>query len=442
MSEGEPTAVSEGEAISTGEGEPILTGEGAPTAVSKDEPVTGRQGALIVRLAARGDGATADGRFVKGAAVGDQVRFEGSLAIIEPGPGHVAPVCRHVADCGGCQLQHIADAAYAAFVSDRIVRALAHAGVAVGTVAPVALSPPKSRRRASLRAVRNAGVLTLGFNAEGSHRIVDIEQCEVLEPALFQLIAPLRALLKKALPQGQGAGVTLTGSDTGIDVLLANIAADSVVQIERLTAFAALHDLARLSVEGAHGVETVALARMPVLAMGGVPVALPPAPFLQATRAGEAALVAAVGEAVGSAARIADLFCGLGTFALPLSARAKVVAVDAAGAAVGALEAAVRQFRRPVQTLHRDLFRRPLTAAELDRFDAVVFDPPRAGAEAQSAMLAVSKVPVVIAVSCNPSTFARDAAILVSGGYRLVRVWPVAQFRWSTHVELVAEFRR
>lgn len=397
---------------------------------------------LIVRLAARGDGATADGRFVNGAAVGDHVRFEGGLAIIEPGPGHVDPVCRHVPDCGGCQLQHVTDAAYAEFVTDRIVRALAHSGVTVEWAAPVALSPPRTRRRASLRAVRKGGVLALGFNAEGSHRIVDIQQCEVLEPELFRLIAPLRLLLKAALGEGQGAGVTLTASDTGVDVLLANIAADTVKQIERLTAFAAAHDLARLSVEGAHGVETVTLARMPVLAMGGVPVALPPAPFLQATRAGEAALVAAVAEAVAGSTRVADLFCGLGTFALPLSARARVLAVDAAGAAVAALEAATRQFRRPVLTEHRDLFRRPLTAAELDRFDAVVFDPPRAGAEAQSVMLAASKVPIVVAVSCNPSTFARDAAILVKGGYRLVRLWPVAQFHWSTHVELVAEFRR
>lgn len=399
-------------------------------------------GELVIRLAARGDGATADGHFVKGAAVGDHVRFDGGLVVIEPGPGHVDPVCRHVPDCGGCQLQHVTDAAYGEFVTDRIVRALAHSGVAVEWVAPVALSPPRTRRRASLRAVRKGGALVLGFNAEGSHRIVDIMQCEVLEPELFALIASLRVLLKTALAEGQGAGVTLTGSDTGIDVLLANIAADTVKQIERLTAFAATHDLARLSVEGAHGVETIAMERMPVLAMGGVPVALPPAPFLQATRAGEAALVAAVGEAVGGVTRVADLFCGLGTFALPLSGRAKVLAVDAAGAAVAALEAATRQFRRPVLTEHRDLFRRPLTAAELNRFDAVVFDPPRAGAEAQSVMLAASKVPIVVAVSCNPSTFARDAAILVKGGYRLVRLWPVAQFRWSTHVELVAEFRR
>lgn len=396
----------------------------------------------IIRLAARGDGVTADGRFVIGAAVGDHVRFEGERAVIIPGPGHVVPPCRHVPDCGGCQLQHITDAAYASFVADRIVRALGHAGVTVGEVHATALSPPKSRRRASLRALKRGGKLTLGFNAEASHRIVDLEQCEVLLPELFALVAPLKVLLKAAIAEGQGAGVTLTASDTGTDLLLANVAAEKLPQIERLTDFALAHDLARLSVEGAHGVETIAMARQPVITMGSVPVPLPPAPFLQATREGEAALVAAVQASAAGAGRLADLFCGLGTFALPLSASARVLAADAAGPAVEALSAAARSHGRPLQTAHRDLFRRPLTPEELAPFDAIVFDPPRAGAEAQAAMLARSKVPIVVAVSCNPSTFARDAAKLVEGGYRLEQLWPVAQFRWSTHVELVGLFRR
>lgn len=396
----------------------------------------------VVRLAARGDGVTGDGRFVLGAAVGDMVRFEARGPVIEPGPNHQKPPCRHVPDCGGCQLQHLTDAAYLAFVHDRLLRALGHAGIVPGEVAPVALSPPRSRRRASLRAAKRGGRLTLGFNAEGSHRIVDIEACEVLMPELLALVVPLRMLLSKAVAEGQGAGITLTASDSGVDVLLANVAADRLDQIERLTDFANAHDLARLSVEGAHGVETVAMARPPVLAMGGVPVALPPAPFLQPTREGEVALVAAVLQAVDGARTVADLFCGLGTFALPLSGGARVLAADAAGPAVAALEAAARQFRRPVQTAHRDLFRRPLTPVDLAGFRAVVFDPPRAGAQAQAIQLAQSSVPVVVAVSCNPSTFVRDADILVKGGYRLERLWPVAQFRWSTHLELVASFVR
>ncbi len=309
-------------------------------------------------------------------------------------------------------------------------------------VAQVALSPARSRRRAALHAAKHNGRISLGFNARASHQIIDIAQCEVLTPELFALVAPLRLLLKAALKDGQGAGVTLTASDTGIDVLVANIAAERLADIERLTDFAAAHDLARLSIEGPQGVETIAQARVPMLAMGGLPVALPPAPFLQATRQGEAALVAAVLAATNGAARVADLFCGLGTFALPLSLAAKVGAADAAGPAVAALSAAARQHGRNIQVLHRDLFRRPLTAADLAQFDAVVFDPPRAGAPAQAAALAASDVPVVVAVSCNPNTFARDAETLTKGGYALKKLWPVAQFRWSTQVELVAEFRR
>ncbi len=393
-----------------------------------------------MRLAARGDGVTADGRFVPGATIGDLIAEDGAIT---PGPQHVPPPCRHFPDCGGCQLQHVTDAAYAEFAVDRIVRALAGVGLVPESIAPVALSPPKSRRRAALRAVKRGGKLTLGFNAEASHRIVDIHQCEVLTPGLFALIAPLRGLLAAALAGGQGAGIQLTECDNGVDVLLANVAAEKLVDIERLTDFAAKHDLARLSVEGAHGVETLVEARAPILRFGGVPVSPPPAPFLQATRDGEAALVAAVGAVVGDATRIADLFCGLGTFALPLSSGVpgrRVVAVDAAGSAVAALTSAARAHGRAVTASHRDLFRNPLTVTELAAFDAVVIDPPRAGASAQTATLAGSKVPRIAAVSCNPATFARDARILADGGYRLARLWPVAQFRWSTHIELVGEF--
>ncbi len=400
----------------------------------------------IVRLAARGDGVTAEGRFVPATVPGDRVRFDPFE--VAPGPNHATPPCRHFPDCGGCQLQHVTDAAYIAWVTARIVAALDAARVAIGTIAPVALSPPRSRRRASLRAVKRGGTLTLGFNADASHRIVDLHECWVLTPTLFALVAPLRTLLNAALREGQGAGVTLTDSDTGIDVLLANVGARTLTEIERLNEFAALHNIARLSVEGEDGVETVTEARAPTLHFGGVPVILPPAPFLQATREGEAALVAAVLAATGGAKRVADLFTGLGTFALPLAARgAAVVAVEGAQATAAVLAATVRSAAARASGLrvavdHRDLFRRPLTKAELAPFDAVVFDPPRAGAIAQVTELAASKVPVVVAVSCNPNTFARDAAILVASGYVLDRLWPVAQFRWSIHVELVACFRR
>jgi 23S rRNA (uracil1939-C5)-methyltransferase len=394
----------------------------------------------IVRLAARGDGVTADGRFVALTAPGDRVDFGADPPRILPGPHHVTPPCAHYPACGGCQMQHVDEAAYGDFVRDRLARVLP-AGLP-DDVRAMALSPPRSRRRASLKALKRGGKLSLGFHSEGTHALVDIQDCPLLAPELMALVAPLKALLRARLKDGQGAGVALTLCDTGVDLLLANVAADGLAAIEALTDFAATHDLARLSVEGPGGIDTLVERRAPVLAMGGVAVALPVAPFLQATREGEAALVAAVCEAVGDAARVADLFCGLGTFALPLSSRAAVLAVDAAGPAIAALGVAARRAGRRIEVQHRDLFRRPLDRDELKSLDAVVFDPPRAGAEAQARAFAASSVPVVVAVSCNPNTFGRDAGILLDGGYRLSTLWPVAQFRWSSHVELVARFFR
>lgn len=394
----------------------------------------------IVRLAARGDGITADGRFVPLAAIGDQIDFATDPPGIIPGPHHVTPACRHYPACGGCQLQHMDDAAYGDFVADRLSRVMP--GGLPADVRPIALSPPRSRRRASLKALKRGGKLLLGFHSEGTHALVDVQDCPVLAPELMALLTPLRTLLRARLKDGQGAGIALTLCDAGVDVLLANVSAEGLAAIEALTAFAQACDLARLSVEGPGGIDTLVERRPPVLTMGGVAVPMPVAPFLQATREGEAALVAAVLAAVGDAGRVADLFCGLGTFALPLSQRAAVLAVDAAGPAVMALGAAARRAGRRVEVQHRDLFRRPLVEKELAGLDAVVFDPPRAGAEAQAKALAVSAVPVVVAVSCNPNTFGRDAKILVDGGYRLTTLWPVAQFRWSSHVELVARFER
>lgn len=394
----------------------------------------------IVRLAARGDGVTADGRFVALAAPGDRIDFGADPPRIIPGPHHEAPACGHYPLCGGCQMQHVDEAAYGAFVLDRLARVLP--GGLPDDVRPIALSPPRSRRRASLKALKRGGRISLGFHSEGTHALVDIQDCPLLSPELMALLPPLKLLLKARLRDGQGAGVALTLCDAGVDVLLANVSAEGLAAIEALTDFALAQDLARLSVEGPGGIGTLVERRPPVLTMGGVAVALPVAPFLQATREGEAALVAAVLEAVGDAASVADLFCGLGTFALPLSARARVLAADAAGPAIMALGAAARRAGRRIDMQHRDLFRRPLTGKELAGLDAVVFDPPRAGAEAQARALAASDVPVVVAVSCNPNTFGRDAKILMEGGYRLTTLWPVAQFRWSSHIELVARFER
>jgi 23S rRNA (uracil1939-C5)-methyltransferase len=393
----------------------------------------------VVRLGARGDGVTADGRFIAGAVPGDRLAPDGTII---PGPHRVVPACRHFGTCGGCQLQHADEALLAAFATSRCLDPLARLGIVPKTVMPAHLSPPESRRRAMMRAVRTGGAVTLGFNVEGGHRLVDVLDCPVLLPSIVALLAPLRQLLAGLVAPRGVVGVTATATEGGIDLLLANLAAEGLDAIEALTGFSTRHGLARLSVEGPMGVETILALQAPRLRFGGVPVEVPPGAFLQATADGEAALVTAVREAVSGAARVADLFTGLGTFALPLSKDARVLAVDAAGPAIAALREAARAAGRPVEVEHRDLFRRPLAPEELAPFDALVFDPPRSGAIAQSMALAQSKVPVVVAVSCNPATFARDAERLVAGGYVLETLWPVAQFRWSTHVELVARFQR
>lgn len=394
----------------------------------------------IVRVASRGDGVTGDGRHVAGAAPGDLVDADG--LVVTRGPHYAEPPCLHYGQCGGCQLQHVDDAAYRVFLGERIRYALAQQGVDAPLMAEAHLSPPARRRRASLRAQKRQGRIVIGFNEGESHRLIDVAECPVLLPELFALVTPLRRLMAQLLTDRSAAGITLTRCDQGVDVMIGPLATDDLRAMEALTGFAVGHRLARLTVDRGYGAELAYMEEAPTVTLGGVPVELPPAAFLQATVDGERALLAAVDLATAGARRIADLFCGLGTFALPLAQRAQVLAVDGAGSAVEALAAAAGRTRRQVMTRHRDLFRAPLDAVELNKFDAVVLDPPRAGARAQAEALARSRVPVVAMVSCNPNSFARDAKILIDGGYRLTRLWPVGQFRWSIHVELVARFER
>lgn len=385
----------------------------------------------IVRVAARGDGVTADGRHAAFAAPGDTLTDTGEVV---PGPHHQVPPCRHFPECGGCQLQHLDDESYAGFVADRVATALDAQGLSA-TIRPALLSPPRARRRATLHYDRGL----LGFTANASHAIVDMRECHILHPALFALVAPLRALLQRLRPRRR-ADVHLTLTDQGADVLLGGVAAEGLAAAEALTVFAQTHCLARLSIDDGFGPETRWEPQPVTVTLGGTPVLFPPAGFLQATAEGEAALVAAVREATAGAGAVADLFAGLGTFALALPGR--VYAAEGARDALLALKAAAARAGRPVFAEHRDLFRRPLTTAELDRFDAIVLDPPRAGAREQAAQLAASRAGRLAYVSCNPSSFARDAKVLCEGGWRLDWVQPVGQFRWSTHVELAARFSR
>lgn len=377
----------------------------------------------IVRLAARGEGVTASGRYVAMTAPGDLVGPDG---VVEPGPHHQAPPCRHFPECGGCQLQHVDDASFGDYLIERIASALAAQGVGAGEIRAPHLSPPRSRRRAALKAAGGQ----IGFNAEASHRIVDMRECHVLRPELFDLVAPLRRLLPRR------AGISMTLADQGVDLLLDGVTVEGLEATEAMIAFARDNRLARLALDDGYGAQTLWEPAPVTATLGGVPVPFPHGAFLQATADGEAALVDAVREGVAEAAVVADLFAGLGTFALALTGR--VYAAEGSRDAVMALKAA----GRGLFVDHRDLFRRPLDKAELDRFEAVVLDPPRAGAIDQARELAGASVPRIAYVSCNPATFARDARLLVDGGYRLEWVKPVGQFRWATHVELVGVFRR
>lgn len=394
----------------------------------------------VIRLAAKGDGVTTTGRHVAMAAPGDTVLPDGSL---HHGPHHVAAPCRHFGKCGGCQLQHCDEAALAGYVSGRVLHAARSQGMEPDVVAPVHLSPPRSRRRATLHAVNGGGRAVVGFSEGGSHRLVDIKECHVLAPALFALVEPLRAWLSRRRDK-YSAQIDLTLADQGVDCAIRNIKVEGLDQIESLLDFCRDNHLARLTLDQGFGPESFWEPEPVTITLGrsgaGVPVPLPSGAFLQATHDGEQALVGAVTEWLGRAQHAVDLFSGLGTFAFAMAGPAQVTAAEAARDAVLACKAAAKRAGAPVEALHRDLFRNPLRAEELARFDFVVLDPPRAGARTQVEQVALSGVPRIAYVSCNPSSWARDCALLMERGYRLADLRPVGQFRWSTHVELASLF--
>lgn len=405
----------------------------------------------IIRIAAKGDGVTASGRFAWGVAPGDMLLPDDT---VEWGPHHVAPPCKHFGRCGGCQLQQLDEESLAHFVSARVSNASASQELGAEEITPPHLSPPYSRRRASLRAESSQGRVVIGYREAKSHRLVEISECWVLDPAIVALLPPLRKLLI-ALGSGRGAGkgkhahaklaadIEITCADQGLDLAIKGVTAEGLAATEALLDFARDHRLARLTLDQGYGSETVWEPEPVTVTLGEVPVALPPGSFLQATRDGEAALVAAAREWLDGCTTVADLFAGLGTFAFALAGpQTKVLAVEAARDASLACKAAAARAQVPVHALHRDLFRNPLMPDELNRFAGVVIDPPRAGARDQIERIADSTVPRVVYISCNPSSWARDAALLIEAGYRLAELRPVGQFRWSTHVELASLFVR
>ena len=393
---------------------------------------------LIIRLAAKGDGVTVSGRHVSGAVPGDTVDAEGEIT---PGEHHAAPACRHFTTCGGCQLQRADDSVLTEFVRDRVLNAARGQGLEPAELLPVHLSPPHTRRRAGLHGLRTARGAVLGYREGGSHKVVDLKECPVLHPRLAALIAPLRAFVAAHGPKAM-VGINLTLADQGVEAGLSNFPLEGLGPTEAALDFAREQGLARLTVDQGYGAETVWEPEPVTVTLSGVPVGLPAGAFLQATHDAEDRMVADAAEWLGDARIVADLFAGLGTFAFGLREGRKVLAVEAEQAAHLACKATGARAGGQVLALHRDLFRSPLQPAELNRFDAVLLDPPRAGARSQVAEIAASSVKRVVYVSCNPSSWARDAAVLAEAGFTLRKLRPVGQFRWSTHVELVSLFER
>jgi len=410
----------------------------------------------ILRIAAKGDGVTASGRFAWGAAPGDLLNEDGTL---EWGPHHVAPICRHFGQCGGCQLQQLDEQSLVQFIEARVANASTSQGLGAEHFAPPHLSPPGTRRRASLRAESSQGRVVIGYREARSHRVVELAECPVLVPELVAILGPLRKLLirlgqgaakkPKGRPQGKhahaklAADIELTLVDQGVDLGIKGLTAEGLSATELLLDFARDHGLARLTMDGGYGPETVWEPEPATISLSGVAVPFPPGAFLQATLDGEQALVGAAREWLEGCATVADLFAGLGTFAFALAGpQTKVLAVEAARDAHLACNAAASATQAPVHAQHRDLFRNPLLPDELNRFAGVILDPPRAGAREQVERLAGSMVPRIVYISCNPSSWSRDAALLIENGWRLAEVRPVGQFRWSTHVELASLFLR
>ncbi len=409
----------------------------------------------IIRIAAKGDGVTASGRYAWGAAPGDTLCADGTLL---PGPHHVTPPCRHFGQCGGCQLQQLDEESLADFVAARVSNASSAQELGAELIAPPHLSPPASRRRASLRAESSQGRVVIGFREARSHRLVELSECPVLRPEIVAVLPNLRKLLIK-LGQSQpkkgkgkpgkhahaklAADIEVTVTDQGLDLGIKGLSAEGLMLTELLLDFARDHALARLTLDAGYGPDTVWEPEPVSITLSGVAVPFPPGAFLQATADGEAALVAAAKEWLAGSATVADLFSGLGTFAFALAGpETKVLAAEAERAAHMACKAAAARTGLPVHTAHRDLFRNPLMPDELNRFSAVLLDPPRAGAREQVERIAESTVQRVVYISCNPASWAKDAAMLVDAGFVLKELRPVGQFRWSTHVELASLFAR
>jgi 23S rRNA (uracil1939-C5)-methyltransferase len=379
---------------------------------------------------------TLPGEVVQGVLSGDRLT---DMRVLTSSPDRIKPPCVHFKTCGGCALQHVSDAFLATWKIEVVKTALTAQGLSARFL-PIETSPPQSRRRATFSARRTKKGTMVGFHGRASDSLVEISGCQLLHPDLIAGLPAFAAITRIGATRSASISLAVTQSENGLDVDVKQAKPTDGPMLMELGALTERLKLARLSWNG----ETIASRIAPTQRFQTATVTPPPDAFLQATAHGQAALTKAVLAAIGPAKRVADLFAGCGTFTLPLAKLAEVHAVESDAAALAALDVGWRKAvgLKTITTQTRDLFRRPLEPSELDRFDAVVLDPPRAGAKAQVEALATSKVPCIAAVSCNPVTFARDAATLIAGGYRLDWVQVVDQFRWSPHVELVGSFIR
>ncbi|MEM9629996.1 MAG: TRAM domain-containing protein [Pseudomonadota bacterium] len=403
---------------------------------------------IISELGHRGDGIaqTESGPvYVAGALPGEKVvaKIQNGRAInpriVQQSPDRIDPVCTHSETSGSCSMQHLAEKPYLEWKRELVERALKGGGIDA-TVSDTLAATSGGRRRAVLTAGRAGRNIILGYHGKASHKLVDAAGCQALSPVIEKALPGLKSLAAEILPKKGETRVTVLATTAGLDVAIDKADKNYDRKIPALSQKTVELDLARLAVNG----EVLLEVRPPVLDMDGIGVVPASGGFTQATLAGEEALSRLVLEGVGKAKTVADLFSGIGTFALRLARTTNVHAVEGDAAAVAAFDKALRkpQGLKKVTFERRDLFRRPLVLEELEPFDAVVFDPPRAGAQAQAELLAASKVKTIIAVSCNPATLARDLRILIDGGYKLQKVTPVDQFQYSPHIEVVAVLKR
>jgi 23S rRNA (uracil1939-C5)-methyltransferase len=359
--------------------------------------------------------------------------------LLDASPARTAPICQHFGECGGCALQHMKPSAYSGWKREQLRASFAHRGLTV-QVEPMIAIKTGTRRRAVFAARRESGQSRFGYHARHSHRIIEIGECPILTPQIAGTLKDLASLVSPIMPPKGEVRIAVTVTRSGLDVALEGPTLRAPALVPLAGPLVKKLGIARLSIAG----ETILRMADPVVLIDDVEVVLPPLAFLQAVEAAELAMARLVLQGVGKAKKVADLYAGIGTFALRLAREGRVLAVEGSQNALDALGDAGRRppGRKPIDTLRRDLARMPMSAGELAGFDAVVFDPPRAGAAAQAAELARSRVPRLVAVSCNPATLARDLRILVDGGYRIDKVTPVDQFLYSPHIESVAQLSR